>query len=537
MKPNWNIEDFIDLEYFLQVDGLEGKEPAGADPVEQDRGIYLNHIAPRVTNEGELPRKTLIRLWLDGRRQKEKERSGQETILPGDAFRGVFRFLSVAMLAVGGAIGAGLAFSLLGYTGKEPSNVAVYMGALVLTQALATIFFASLPPVRLALRRGFRPSLVHTLMGRVLSSGIKRIKKQTFTHLTGEQRNSLLSTFGLVRGKGRIYGSLFYWPVFIRTQVFGIGFNLGVLAATLVKVIGSDIAFGWQSTLRIGPRAVLTIVEHLAIPWSWFLPPEIAHPSLTQIEGSRIILKDGITHLANQDLSAWWPFLCLAVLFYGLLPRGILLAFGVIFQARALRKPDLTHVGCDRLMERMLNPSIRTRGRSGAEADEIDPCENPMEKIPPRAPHEDDARSTKRAIVLVPEDIAEPCRDPELASAVFTTLGYRVERKMIFDKDYDADQQTLETLARMDRTSGPWHVLVLQEAWQPPIEETLSFLKNLRRAVGEGVGIVIALIGLPGRGAIFTRVSDADFNLWQKQTRALGDPYLRLERMVAGAAS
>ena len=63
-------------------------------------------------------------------------------------------------------------------------------------------------------------------------------------------RGSLEAVAGLVRGKRQIYGSLFYWPVFILAQIFGVWFNLGVLGTTFMKVLGSDVAFGWQSTVQ-----------------------------------------------------------------------------------------------------------------------------------------------------------------------------------------------------------------------------------------------------------------------------------------------
>ncbi|MBW1718378.1 MAG: DUF2868 domain-containing protein [Deltaproteobacteria bacterium] len=120
---------------------------------------------------------------------------------------------------------------------------------------------------------------------------------------------------GLVKGKRQVYGSLFYWPVFMLAQIFMIGFNLGVLAATLLKVTGADIAFGWQSTVQVSTEWVFELVRAVALPWSWFVPAEIAYPSLSRITGSHMVLKDGIYSLATEDLVSWWPFLCLAVFF------------------------------------------------------------------------------------------------------------------------------------------------------------------------------------------------------------------------------
>ena len=138
--------------------------------------------------------------------------------------------------------------------------------------------------------------------------------------LGADHRSRMDSTLGIIRSKGSTYGFLFFLPIFILTQLFAIGFNLGLLTTTLFKVITADIAFGWQSTLQLSSAAVHSLVQKIALPWSWLAAGDPAYPSLAQIEGSRIILKEGIYHLSTPDLVSWWPFLCFSVFFYGLLP-------------------------------------------------------------------------------------------------------------------------------------------------------------------------------------------------------------------------
>ena len=99
---------------------------------------------------------------------------------------------------------------------------------------------------------------------------------------------------------------------------YGIGFNLGVLGATLSKVVFSDMAFAWQSTLQLSPELLAELVRWVALPWSWIVPQ--AYPTLSQIQGSQMVLKEGIAHLSSANLTAWWPFLCCSVAVYGLLP-------------------------------------------------------------------------------------------------------------------------------------------------------------------------------------------------------------------------
>ena len=70
----------------------------------------------------------------------------------------------------------------------------------------------------------------------------------------------MASAMGLIREKTHAHGSLFLWPMLSLIQILALGFNVGVLAATLLKVMGADIAFGWQSTLQVSEQFVFTPV-------------------------------------------------------------------------------------------------------------------------------------------------------------------------------------------------------------------------------------------------------------------------------------
>ena len=116
--------------------------------------------------------------------------------------------------------------------------------------------------------------------------------------MSADKKNSFQSALGTLKGK-RHYASLFFWPVFLLTQLFAMGFNTGLLAITLFKVASTDIAFGWQSTIQFSAEAIFHFVRVLALPWSWCVSSALAYPSLPEIEGSRIILKDGISYLVS----------------------------------------------------------------------------------------------------------------------------------------------------------------------------------------------------------------------------------------------
>ncbi len=530
MTSQWQIKDLIDLEYFLQADETGDDETARKSLVQRDRSIFLSMIQPRLEAGKDSSRRFVLREWLSERRKAEKKALGQDTVLPGEAFEEIHRLLKYGLTLLGILIGAGLASSFLAYTGNEPLNVSFYLGGLVLVQLILLLILLVFTAVRAFNRTFLEKSILYSFLSGLIIRLMLKLKHRALKKLSGNRRSSLQEIMGLARGKKKIYGSLFYWPVFILGQIFGIGFNIGVLAATLLRVVGSDIAFGWQSTVQFSPDVVHELVRSIALPWSWFIPAEIAYPSLAQIEGSRMILKEGIYHLATQDLISWWPFLCFAVFFYGLLPRVILWLAGITAQHHVLKKIDFSHRAADRLMYRLETPQVSTEGSPSAALPETAtaaPAERPFCRVEPG-----ESSAEKQFIALVPDDIFEECPTEELDTVVCSALGWQVREKLRIGEDQAADQAILAELAGRNRGEQRPAVLVVQEAWQPPIREVLAFLQELRNAVGEKSRIEVGLIGKPAPDTIFTPVSTDNWTVWQQKLNTFGDPYLGLERLV-----
>jgi len=352
--------------------------------------------------------------------------------------------------------------------------------------------------------------------------------------LGAERRSRVESTLGIIRSKGRTYGFLFFLPVFILTQLFGVGFNLGLLATTLFKVITADIAFGWQSTLQLSSAAVYALVQKIALPWSWLVAGDGAFPSLAQIDGSRIILKEGIYHLSTPNLVSWWPFLCFSVLFYGLLPRLLLFLGAAAAQRRYLGALDFRQAPYEQLLLRMTTPLVSTRGRrvdaAGAAGQEADADYTGQEQI------EADDRSLRRnLLVMLPDDIADACSRQEIESAVQNRFGAAITEIVRINGDYAADAAMLASLQKSPQPPET-DILLIQEAWQPPIAEYLSFIKKLRQAIGHDTCIRLGLIGKPLPNTIFTPVQEINRKIWSRKITALGDPCIYAVGLVHNAS-
>ncbi len=533
MKIRWQIKDLIDLEYFLHIDTDDIKRGRRADISARDRHIFLQHIDSQLSAESSLPRRSAIKTWLERRRAVHQKTAGTEAALPGETYAEIFRLLRYALFIFGGLSGSGLAFSLLTYTGRAPLNVSTYLAAAVFVQILLLLLLAGLFVIRLIRPSLFYSSVVYSLVSRLIVYLFRKAKHRITASVSGAGREGASAVLGLIRGKKQIYGSLFFWPVFILVQIFAIGFNLGILGATLLRVLGTDMAFGWQSTLQVSATAVHAIVKGMAIPWAWVVPPGLAYPTLAQIEGSRLILKDGIYHLCTPDLVAWWPFLCFAVLVYGFLPRLLLYLFGGAIKRYLLGKIDFTHGACDQLVERMTTPEITFGMQTEvAGTPQSDTTVQAFTKNKPfTAEH---SRIEKRFIVLVPDDIFDKCSDEDLKIIIAQSLGGNIKEKI---RTGDTGTDEIIAIRRLVSSRGKdgWtHILILQEAWLPPIVENIAVIKALRHHLGNRTPIIVGLIGKPRTDTIFTPVRPAHWQTWETRLMALGDPYLRLERLVHG---
>ncbi len=525
MKFKWKIRDLIDLEYFLQED----EDADDAAVIGRDRDIYLKEILPALEKDGALDisdRKRIIRLWLEGRRRMAKASPGVETILPGKLFVDIFTLFLILFLVTGIILGTGLAFAFLEYRGTEPVNVSTYFGVFVIFQILLVCALMTFSLLRRWIRSLRHIALLQPIFSVLLAGVFRKIATHASNKLSAERRNRLAAVAGIMKGQKQIYGPVFYWPVFILAQVIGIGFNLGVLAGSVLRIVSLDLAFGWQSTIQFSSKAVYMFVKTIALPWSWIVSPSMAHPTYGQIEGSRMVLKDGIYHLTTPDLVSWWPFLFLAVLFYGFLPRIILLGVGMLGRKRATDKVAFNHAACNRLLRRLNTPVLETDGRTAENVGPVRSADEPAAAIhsdagEPEAPGHD-------AILLIPDDISGQCTHEALEESLKQTLGMNLKQRIDIACDIEEDERALADLDTFRPLNGLLPVVVLQEAWQPPIAETLLYFRKLREFLGSEAQIHIFLIGKPAPDNFLSGAGPADWKIWKQAIQKLGDPFLEI---------
>ncbi len=525
MKALWRIPDFLDLEYFFIQDRQLEEEQGSAALRDRDRNLYLDTIAADGSTE-QADRERLIFRWLQERRSLERQEQEGEALLPGrmwyelyGLFWSFFSFLAMAS-------GAVFAWSFLSYSGEQPVNVSLFLLVFVGLQLCFLFFLLFFWGYRRIRGRDLRSSLLLSLVNKGLNSFLFKIRRYGLGAMESSRRSHFAAAFAAVRTRGKGYGALFAWPLFLLFQLFGIAFNFGVLGVLLVKVASSDMAFGWQSTIQLSSGFVAQLVQWVALPWSW-LSGTAGYPDVSQIEGSKMVLKDGFYHLVSSDLTSWWPFLCFAICCYCLLPRMALFVLGSFGRKRALGRVSFHRPDHNQLLHRLLSPRLETRPQINVVCDaptttktEVEETEHPL-------------AVNGKLLVLIPDELFDDCEPGRLAELCQQAFGYTVARSLRLDEEYGDTSLIYSQLQREADMSCP-PILVIQEAWQPPIQEMLRFLRELRLQCGEETVIVVALIGKPTPDSIFTRVTGNDLHVWQLKTATLSDPCLQVSPLVTG---
>ncbi len=514
MGASWNYQDIVDFEYFLFLDKSQLDH---VDLHSRDRGFYLDleKATPAIETH---PQKEILYNWLQFRKT---DHPPSDQSLPGQIIGEILKILSFLLPIVGLLVGCGLGISYFTYTGTAPLNVFHFFAAFILLQ-IVLVFSLLLTFFFQAGKKRVSSSIFYRLLAKALTQIIYRTQKRS-QNILSETRQEAFKIAVKIFQDGKGYGPLFYWPLFNRIQFFSISVNLGLLFITLFSIASTDLAFGWQSTIQLSSETIHSGVRFLALPWSWLL--QHPSPTLSEIEGSRMILKDGMYHLATVNLTSWWPFLTASLVVYGLLPRILLLTAGLLLERYTLTRLNFKGEAQKSLFQRMLTPLFSTQATP-----EIKDAHHSSSQPKQQEPHNTTQSTKTSVIVLIPDDIFTTCSQTELTHYLLN-LNFDMEGTIRFGESFEADMALLSNLQ-----DKPWKqedgIFILMEAWMPPIEDFTSFIKELRAHLPVTTKIHVGLIGKPNPDTIFTEVQEKDCTLWQKKLSTTKTSSLFVEKLV-----
>jgi hypothetical protein len=542
----WTVADLIDFDYYIDQDERTLREKPGTRRTlaERDRALYLGGIKEATATYSEHTgkhRSATLRLWLEARRRIEDPRL--RGLLPGDAFARGQRLVTAGLAVVGLVLGIGVASALLSYDGQRPVNVAWFISLLVVLQ----LFLAGLTAAAWVLR-GSSPmraiildfSLLSHIVQPLFDRAARWVQRSRLGHLSREARDQAEAKKGLFRSHYALYGPASFLPLLIPAQVFGVAFNVGAVLTTVSLEWFTDLAFGWGSSLHIDPQVIYNIARLIALPWSPLFGEGVGYPSLEQVAGSRIVLKDPLFILYAEDLRSWGWFLTLSLITYGLLPRLLLLGASVFAQRRALASLPFTHARTQGLYARLVTPSLETaQTGSGVGPEMAIPVAPTARAEPERAPPVDSGKTgpaiaVDACLLLIHidvDEILEPGDRERLRRLLKQQTGWNVAESCTFGGSSQMTKQAVDAVQGARWQSPPPRIALVEDGTQPPITESLGFLRKLRAAAGAQAQIALLLVGDADAGDRLRPLSDFDFLDWQRKIDQMGDPYLRLEML------
>jgi hypothetical protein len=496
-RASWNIPSLIDFECLLAADARGDEERLR----ERDREIFHRDIQPALAPGKEAERSGIFRTWLKARR------SEIEGLSPGEQIAAGWQTLVMLAALVGLAMGFSVTAAFLHYKGVEPVNVSWFLLCTVGVQMVIFIAAALLWLIRRTtnLLEDFHP-LRLLLAGLVwsFSAGLRR--------LPGEQRERLRGALAALSRKREIYGSLAVWPFLIVTQIFAVGFNVGILAVLLAHVTFTDLDFGWQSTFISSPTAVYHATWLIALPWHW---APSAYPTLADVIDSHFVYNKAVAigH-SPAALKSWWPFLAYTVAFYGLAVRSTLLVFAAIKLQRALGGLKFDHEGCNALFRRLTGPLVAPQlGTAVLEIPENAPIPSPH--IP----------RSGECIALVATDT--DLDEKEVERYAQAKFGWRLKQTLPANIDHPSgNPAVMEALAQSAADLAG--VLVIARSKRSPIKAIALFLQKVTAAAGSKPETILLLIGRK-EGDLRDPVPNEEFGYW-RNFHAINGLRLSLER-------
>jgi len=458
--------------------------------------------------------------WLAAVRQERGDLSGERL----DALHRAGQLV----LAIAGLLGGwGAATAVFWYDGTHPVNVIGVLAVFVLLQLLLVLLFllSSLPRTTARAVPGFA-AFQDALQ--LLSPG--RLQRLLRRRLPAGARQTLDALAGRGQVHRQLFGSVDRWTVSHSSQIFALFFNAGAVLCAVYLVVFSDLAFSWSTTLQLGDADLARITDALSAPWAWAFAD--ARPSRALIAATRYFrLGEGTFPgvVAPAGLGGWWPFLVMAMVVYGLLPRVLTLLLARARLRTALRRALLRLPGLAELRERLNNELVESRAEQP---------ENGLRGEGDLAAGGAGSRSGAADADAGAHDLASRLAgQPAVVIAWAGAAGDHARGRAWLAAVTGAEPAAwLEaggarpvaddraSIATAAATDAP--LVILVKAWEPPMAEVLDFLRDLRAAAGEARPVSVVPLALAADGTP-TGAEARHQDVWRRALATLGDPWLR----------
>lgn len=349
------------------------------------------------------------------------------------------------------------------------------------------------------------------------------------------------AALGVARGDYAILEPVLPWTALRLTQRFALALSAGFSLALLMRMIGTDLTFGWQTTIDGVASLLPTLVQALSLPFGWLsedLRLSDAFIAATRFERFSHNFVGGPA--AAHASGAWWPFLIVGGLFWGLVPRIAVLIVVGRQERRAVANVLQTHAPLRELQQRLqrLNAPPPVVDKDAVLFDR--PDEEDHEYAPDAL-----ARAAKQQPALRPQPKpavdAKPLRavalywqhdtppDAQYQASLESALGVHAELTALFGNRAASDDECLTRV----HAHSPDIVLLYVEHFVAPNAGFVRALARLRDVLPATSPILVVLAwfeeGTP------QPIAPRTLELWTQKLQSLGDARIRLHTAPAPA--
>lgn len=476
----WSPGDLLDYEVLLSRD-----TPTDSDDQCKHQWFlsYKGSPKPRI----------LLHSWVLSRRNQAQ----QTDTLPGSTVEHLYNVICVSLLFIGLLTGAGLGWGLLAYAGADAVNLLLTLAILFALPFLITIisFLLNIFPAYEDRSRRLMDRMIRMLNR--ISGFARRIGMMDKAH-----DDAVSGSLAQIREQSSRYASLVRWMVSIPVQIRALGFHFGIFIAVLWRGVVQDLAFGWQTTLRVSAEQIYQRAYDIAWPWRALISP----PTLTQVEGSRIVLKEGLSNLNNSDLVSWWPYVCCAVLAYGVVTRLLLLIYGLIRQRLSILNLSFTDSRSRYLMSALRSSSLTVTGK--------EPGRELFNSITEKSEGLSINGKSLKLTVLYPELREDLAVEQEWKRFLLGMWKADLSSLAAVSQDDEDDKNILESLAALNKRQNG--VIIAFEGWRPYTASAALFVDAVYSYIPSGLPVLIVLSGRPGEAAAMRDEDRETFRQWRQ---------------------
>lgn len=473
-----------------------------SDLKQRDRAIGMQLQQAGQLSPKSNPRYRLAR-WLDHAWPPPEVDSSElsSTDSPGEKLATALRLGTILVTLLGLVLGYLTILGLLNYDGSQPINIFTLLAAYIVvhsTLLALTLLIAIGGTSRFAFAiQGFSPGRLALAITRWLPRDLRETVdefKHTGRHLQG-------------------FAGIQKWLVFSLAQSFAVGFHLAALLGALQLIFFSDLAFGWSTTLDINPATFASIVQSIALPWSFAW--EAARPSAELVEASQFTRAEATWIDSAETSGGWWPFVVMLIAIYGLIPRLALLFLGLAcYRTRTAQAIDQLPQ-TPRILKRLDAALVQTLPPPPTQTDEA------FQSV------SIDSELTQTKTAVAPSPIAL-----HWANAAPDHTSDAKRYSVGGNQSLAEDERILTEITATEQEHET--ITLYVKGYEPPTGELTDFVKALREALQPNTAIDVVMHYNQPPDATKQQCDQQSWQRWQQQ---LKDQWVQLRMQVTTSES